>query len=75
MLIPVFAITAQNMQQRTHVPGGIIAATGMLIMGIGATLFAVPLGTDPRKKATAGLSALLRGPAQGSTLLTPGTDA
>jgi hypothetical protein len=47
MLIPVFSIIAENVQQKTRVPTGIIAAASVLIMGIGATLFAVRLGNDP----------------------------
>ncbi len=47
MLIPVFSIIAENVQQKTRVPAGIIAAASLLIMGIGATLFPVRLGTDP----------------------------
>ena len=43
MLIPVFSIIAENVQQKTRVPAGIIAAASVLIMGIGATLFAVRL--------------------------------
>ncbi len=45
--IPVFSIIAENVQQKTRVPAGIIAAASLLIMGIGATLFPVRLGTDP----------------------------
>jgi hypothetical protein len=65
MLIPVFAISAENMQQKTRMPGEIIAALALV----------ANLGLTPRKKAVADLSALLRGPAQAGTLLTPGTDA
>lgn len=65
MLIPVFAIIAENMQQKTRVPGEIIAALALV----------ANLGLTPRTEAAADLSALLCGPAQASTLLTPGTDA
>jgi len=65
MLIPAFAIMAENMQQKTRVPGEIIAALALV----------ATRGLTPRTKAVADRSALLRGPAQASTLLTPGTDA
>ena len=65
MLIPVFAIIAENMQQKTRVPGEIIAAHAPV----------ANRGLTPRTKAVADRCALLRGPAQASTLLTPGTDA
>jgi hypothetical protein len=64
-LIPVFAIIGENMQQKTRVPGEIIAALALV----------ANRGLTPRKKAVADRSALLRGSAQASTLLTPGTDA
>jgi len=38
---------ADNVQRKTRVPARIIAATGALIMGVGAILFATRLGTDP----------------------------
>ena len=65
MLIPVFAIIAENVRQKTRVLARTIAATGVL-------------GLTPRKKAAADPShpsALHRRPAQARTLLTPGTDA
>jgi hypothetical protein len=65
MLIPVFAIIAENMQQKTRMPGEIIAALALL----------AKRGLTPRKKAVTDLSALLREPAQASTLLTAGTDS
>jgi fucose permease len=43
--------------------------------GIAAVALVANLGLTPRKKVVADPSALLRGPAQASTLLTPGTDA
>jgi EmrB/QacA subfamily drug resistance transporter len=46
-IVPIFAALANNVQQKARVPAGIIAATGALIMGIGAILFATRLGTDP----------------------------
>jgi EmrB/QacA subfamily drug resistance transporter len=46
-VVPIFAVIAENVQKKTRVPAGIIAATGVLIMGLGAILFAVRLGTDP----------------------------
>jgi hypothetical protein len=65
MLIPVFAIIAENIQQKTRMPGEIIAALALV----------AKRGLTPRNKAVADLSALLRGPAQASTLLTAGTGA
>jgi hypothetical protein len=65
ILIPVFAIIAGNMQHKTRMPGEIIAALALV----------AKRGLTPRKKAAADLSALLRGPAQASMLLTAGTDA
>jgi hypothetical protein len=43
--------------------------------GIAALALVANLGLTPPKKAAADLSALLCGPTQASTLLTPGTDA
>ena len=65
VLIPVFASTAETMQQQTRLPGEIIAALAPL----------AKRGLTPRKKAVAYLSAQLRGLAQARTLLTAGTDA
>jgi hypothetical protein len=53
------------MQQKTRMPGEIIAALALL----------AKRGLTPRKKAVTDLSALLREPAQASTLLTAGTDS
>jgi EmrB/QacA subfamily drug resistance transporter len=47
-IVPVFAVIAETVQQKTRVKSGIIAATGALAMGLGALLFAIRLGTDPQ---------------------------
>lgn len=46
-IVPIFASIADNVQQKTRVPAGPIAAAGSLIMGVGALLFATRLGNDP----------------------------
>jgi hypothetical protein len=38
MLIPVFSIIAENVQQKTRAPAGISGAASVLITVIGATL-------------------------------------
>jgi predicted permease len=44
-VVPIFAVIAENLQKRARVPGGVIAAVGALLMGLGAILFATRLGT------------------------------
>ena len=46
-VVPVFAVIAETLQQKKRVPAGLIAATGSLVMGAGAMLFALNLGNDP----------------------------
>lgn len=45
-LVPVFAGVAQNLQKKARVPGGVVAAVGSLLMGLGAILFATRLGNQ-----------------------------
>jgi hypothetical protein len=42
--VPIFAAVAQNLQQKTKIPVGAIAAAGVCLVGLGAILFAVSLG-------------------------------
>jgi EmrB/QacA subfamily drug resistance transporter len=50
-VVPVFAGIAENVQQKTRVPAGIIATAGALLMGVGGILFATRLGNDPHYAA------------------------
>jgi MFS family permease len=43
-VVPIFAAIAQNLQQKTKIPVGAIAALGLFLIGLGAILFAVSLG-------------------------------
>jgi hypothetical protein len=43
-LVPIFAAIAQNLEQKTRIPVGAIAALGLFLVGLGAILFALSLG-------------------------------
>lgn len=43
-IVPIFATIAQNLQEKTKVPVGVIAALGLFLIGLGAVLFAVNFG-------------------------------
>jgi MFS family permease len=43
-VVPIFAGIAENLHQKTKIPAGVVAAAGILLMGLGAILFAVSLG-------------------------------
>jgi EmrB/QacA subfamily drug resistance transporter len=43
-VVPIFAAIAQNLQQKTKIPVGAIAALGLFLMSLGAILFALSLG-------------------------------
>jgi EmrB/QacA subfamily drug resistance transporter len=45
-VVPIFAGIAQNLQKKARVPGGVIAAVGAVLMGLGAILFATRLGNQ-----------------------------
>jgi EmrB/QacA subfamily drug resistance transporter len=50
-IVPIFATIADNVRQKTRTPAGTIAATGAVIMGVGAILFATRLGNSPHYAA------------------------
>jgi EmrB/QacA subfamily drug resistance transporter len=45
-LVPIFAAIAQNLEQKTRIPVGAIAALGMSLVGLGAILFALSVGNN-----------------------------
>ncbi|HEX6392997.1 MAG TPA: MFS transporter [Acidimicrobiales bacterium] len=46
-VVPFFATIAENLQKKARVPAGIIAAAGSVVIGLGAILFEVRLGSHP----------------------------
>jgi MFS family permease len=46
-MVPIFAAIGQTIQQKTRIPVGAIAAFGLFLIGLGALLFALSIGTTP----------------------------
>jgi hypothetical protein len=46
-VVPIFAAVAQNLQQKTKVPVGVVAAVGVGLIGLGAIQFALSLDNTP----------------------------
>jgi EmrB/QacA subfamily drug resistance transporter len=47
VMVPIFAGVAENLRLKTKIPAGVIAAMGLFLVGLGATLFALSIG-QPR---------------------------
>jgi EmrB/QacA subfamily drug resistance transporter len=47
VMVPIFAGIAENLRLKTKLPAGAIAAAGLFLVGLGATLFALSIGETP----------------------------
>jgi MFS family permease len=44
VMVPIFAGIAENLRLKTKLPAGVIAAVGLFLVGLGATLFELSIG-------------------------------